>query len=1352
MKIRFGIVGLTLWLLLSTPLLAQTPQPAMIFNHLRLEHGLSHQNVNAILQDRQGFMWFGADDGLNKYDGYRFTVYYPDFEDPNSLSSGTILALYEDRQGVIWIGTWGGGLNSLDPATGQFRRYQYQEDDPHSLSNDMVNVVYEDRAGVLWIGTEAGLNRFDRATGQFTRYQHDETRPDSLSDDFIRAIAEDATGALWVGAQQGLNRLDPQTGGFTRYFHNEADPLSLSHNTVTAIYPDRAGGLWVGAEGGGLNKFDPSTEQFTHYRHDPENPASLSDDNILTLYETPSGQFWIGAETGLNLFDRESGQVTRHQNIQGDRTTLSSGSVRAILEDRTGVLWVASSELSFFDPYQIKFKHYPYDSANKDPDKIWGGSIWGIYVDAEGILWVGGVRGGLNRVNRETGEIIHYVHDEADPTSISENRVTTIYEDRSGAIWVGTRGAGLNRFDRASETFTRYQHDEADPTSLNEDRVYAVYEDRAGVLWVGTGAGLNRFDRTAETFSRYEPDETDPASLSGSRVWQIHEDQRGNFWIATGDGGLNKMDRATGRFTAYQHDPDQSNSLSQNGVLALHEDEQGVLWLGTGGGLNRFDPATETFIHYHRSDGLPNEVINGILEDNQGRLWLNTNQGISRFDPRTETFRNYDVNDGVQATESNVKAFFESRDGEMFFGGVNGLNSFYPDQVRDNPQPPPVVITDFQLFNEPVKIGGDSLLSRAIHSTEALTLSYQDYVFSFEFAALSYTLPDKNQYAFKLEGFDRDWNYRNASNRFVTYTNIPPGEYVFQVKGSNNDGVWNETGASMTITITPPWWETLWFRGGAIVVGVGMVASAFRWRVNTIEAQKRQLEVRVAQRTEELRLTNEQLQQEIIVRKQAEEDAAAANRAKSEFLANMNHELRTPLNAILGFTQVMRRVPGRLPEEQENLEIIARSGEHLLALINDVLDMAKVEAGQTGLNRQSFDLYQLLDDLEALFNLRAREKGLRFTIEGAPDLPPYIHADEGKLRQVLINLLGNAIKFTDTGQVTLRVSRGEIPDGKQNPISNSLLPTPYCLLRFEVEDTGPGLAPAELDKVFEPFVQAMAGERAREGTGLGLAISRKFVELMGGQIGVTSVVGQGSTFWFTLPVEAAAAPESSLRQPSREVIGLAPGQPPVRVLVVEDRLENRLLLTKLLRRVGFEVREAPNGREGLALWREWQPQLIWLDMRMPVMDGYETARHIKSSLDGPATVIIALTASAFEEERSVVLAAGCDDFVRKPFQEADIFEKMAKHLGVNFVYAEPEPAASRPDVDLKTLLAAAPADWLAQLNYTAARAQEKAALALIDQIRADYPELARALTNLVRNFEFDQITSLTQSTTEQDHD
>lgn len=510
------------------------------------------------------------------------------------------------------------------------------------------------------------------------------------------------------------------------------------------------------------------------------------------------------------------------------------------------------------------------------------------------------------------------------------------------------------------------------------------------------------------------------------------------------------MDRATGRFTAYQHDPDQPNSLSQNGVLALHEDEQGLLWLGTGGGLNRFDPATETFTPYHRSDGLPNEVINGILEDDQGRLWLNTNQGISRFDPRTETFRNYDVNDGVQATESNVKAFFESHDGEMFFGGVNGFNSFYPDQVRDNPQPPPVVITDFQLFNEPVKIGGGSPLPRAIHSTEALALSYQDYVFSFEFAALSYTLPDKNQYAFKLEGFDRDWNYRNASNRFATYTNIPPGQYVFQVKGSNNDGVWNETGASLAITITPPWWETVWFRGGAIVVGVGLVAGAFRWRVNTIEAQKRQLEVRVAQRTEELHLTNEQLQQEIIVRKQAEEDAAAANRAKSEFLANMNHELRTPLNAILGFTQVMRRAPGRLPEEQENLEIIARSGEHLLALINDVLDMAKVEAGQTSLNRQSFDLYQLLDDLEALFNLRAKEKGLRFTIENAPDLPPYIHADEGKLRQVLINLLGNALKFTEQGKVTLwvRSSAGE------NGLLSPLRPRPSApLLHFEVEDT-----------------------------------------------------------------------------------------------------------------------------------------------------------------------------------------------------------------------------------------------------------------------------------------------------------
>lgn len=1382
------LLAALLLLISPTVVSAQAPDNPMKFTRITLDQGLSHLNVNAILQDQNGFMWFGTDDGLNKYDGYNFTVYYHNAEDPNSLSASAIQALYEDGDGFIWIGTWSGGLNKFDPRTEQFTRYQYNEANPTSLSNDIVYVIYEDQTGALWIGTENGLNKFDRQTGQFTRYQHDETDPHSLSDSYVRSIYEDQAGTLWIGTQNGLNKFDRATGQFSHYFHDEADSTSLSHNTVTAIYQDQAGLLWIGTEGGGLNRFDPDTGQFTRYQHDETDPHSLSDDIVYTLYETPQGVFWVGTEGGgLNKFDRQAGQFTVYQNMMGDPTTIAGGSIRAIYEDSSEVLWVASGGLNLFDPYQYKFVHYAYDGRNEDPAKIWGGSIWGIYEDKDGILWVGGVRGGLNRIDRQTGQITHYINDENDPTSISENRVSTIYEDRSGAIWVGTRVTGLNKFDRATEQFTRYLHDENDPTSLSENRVYAIYEDSAGSLWVGTGAGVNLLDRTTGRFTRYQHDESDPTSLSDNRIWQFHEDRRGNFWVATGNGGLNKMDRATGAFTAYQHDPDNPNSLSQNGVLAIYEDADGILWLGTGGGLNKFDPVSETFIHYRRNDGLPNETINGILQDDQGYLWLNTNQGISRFDPQTETFRNYDVTDGVQAAESNVKAFFKNQYGEMFFGGPNGFNSFFPERVQDNPHPPRVVITNFQLFNEPVEIGPESPLKQTIYKTDELTLSYQDYVISFEFAALSYTLPDKNKYAFILEGFDQDWNYRDADNRFATYTNLPAGEYVFRVKGSNNDGVWNETGPAIKLTITPPWWETTWVRGLGLVVLIGSVAGAFQWRVRSIDAQRRQLEVRVQERTNELVMANDHLEQEIEERKrveialaQARDAAEAANRAKSEFLANMSHELRTPLNAILGFSQLMTRDPATSASQRENLSIIARSGEHLLTLINNVLEMSKIEAGYTALNEQNFDLHRLLDDLEDMFYLRATAKGVELIVDRGHNVPQYVYGDESKLRQILINLLGNAVKFTSTGWVMLRVSSKEDEAGSRGDgISNQegeqspLLLTPYSSLRFEVEDTGSGISPEEQGKLFVPFSQTESGQKSHEGTGLGLAISRQFVRLMGGDLTVASPaplplvlnrgkltpplpftneaapgqVGPGCLFIFELTFKPGDESSEYIPQPSQRVIGLEPGQPAYRILIVEDRFENRALLRKLIEGVGFEVQEATNGLEGVERFESWQPHLIWMDMRMPVLDGYEATRRIKASTQGQAAVVIALTASAFEEQRAVVLSAGCDDFVRKPFQDTEIFEKMAKHLGVRYLYTDEQPEAKATTSPAKLNLAdlaELPAVWVTELHAAASKAQTKRIEELLKQIRPDHPPLAEAIQGMVAQFRFDEIMRLTE--------
>jgi ligand-binding sensor domain-containing protein/two-component sensor histidine kinase len=862
------IIALSLLILMFLAPHVYAQKHRIKFKHITIEQGLSHNNVYAILQDSKGIMWFGTYVGLGKYDGYKFTVYKHDPDDPTSLSHNAIVSLYEDRKGVLWIGTAGGGLNRFDRETGQFIRYQHDPDDPQSLSNNRIFAICEDHAGELWIGTDVnGLNRFDRETGQFVHYQNDPDDPQSLSHNLVYAICEGRAGELWIGTYGGgLNRFDRETGQFLRYQHDPDDPQSLSHNNIRRIFEDRTGELWIGTHGGGLNRLDRETGQFLRYQHDPDDPQSLSHNQIEAMYEDHSGKLWIGtAGGGLNRFDRNTKQFVRYQHDPADRHSLNDNRIRSMYRDRSGVLWIGTKTggLNTFDRIAEQFLHYQRDPI--DLQSLSHDVVYALHEDQTGALWIGTRGGGLNRFDRETKQFIHDYHNPADPSSLSHDDIRSIYEDRRGELWIGTADGGLNRFDRETGQFLHYQHDPDDPQSLSHNRVDAICEDRAGELWIGTYGGLNHFDRDTEQFIRYQHDPNDPQSLSHDNVTTIYKDQAGGLWIGTRGGGLNHFDRETEQFHYYQNDPDDSQSLSNNNILSIYEDQSGVLWIGTrGGGLNKFDRTNETFTHYREKEGLPNDVVYGILEDKQGNLWLSTNVGLSKFNPRTETFKNYDVSDGLQGNEFNTGAYCKGRDGMMFFGGFNGFNAFYPENITDNPYIPPVVITDFQLFNKPVSTGEDSPLQKSISETEALTLSYEDFIFSFEFAALSYIAPEKNRYAYMMEGFEEDWNYVDSRRRFVTYTNLEPGRYVFRVKASNNDGVWNDTGTSIAIFITPPFWKTWWFRILAVLCLVGAAFVMHKMRMKYIESQKKRLEIQVAERTQEL-------QQEITEREQAEE-------------------------------------------------------------------------------------------------------------------------------------------------------------------------------------------------------------------------------------------------------------------------------------------------------------------------------------------------------------------------------------------------------------------------------------------------------------------------------------------------
>ncbi len=897
------------------------------FDHLSLEHGLSQTTVLCILQDSKGYLWFGTADGLNKYDGYSFTVYRNNPRKPHSLSDDWATAICEDQAGSLWIGTSKGVLNHFDRKNERFTRYNLcapatllslkaktTVELPFIFSffiDQAITTIFADPRGTsntLWIGTlNCGLYRLaldstaassgsdgnlqtrennnnikiDKIIFQITHYQHDPANPHSLSDNHIRAIHRDLAGVLWIGTLGGgLNRLDEATGKFIHYKHDPADAKSLSNNRVLAIYEDRGGVLWVGTLGGGLNKLVAATNSgrnetasrsrahFVHYRHDPSNPHSLSDDDVSAIIEDDYRTLWVGTfGGGLNKFNRAAGRFTYFKHDRFNPHSLGDNDVLAIGADRTGILWIGSQlgvGINKLDRRKEKFAHYKTDPTN--PNSLSDDVVWSIYSPARGdgsIVWIGTYRGGLNRLDRKTptgvaGRLAYFQHDPSNSNSLCQNHIRAICEDAAGALWLGTYSEGIcklslqaaNEIEKRKTKFVHYRHDPNNPHSLSDNQIRSIHRDKSSALWIGTfGGGLNKFDERTGRFIHYRHDPANPRSLSDDHVYTIYQDRSGTLWIGTFGGGLNRLnlDKNSGphgdeaEFVSYKHDPADSSSLSDNRVLSICEDKNGTLWIGTsGGGLNRLDRESGKFTHFTTQNGLSSNVIYGILEDERGNLWLSSNNGLSRFNPRTRACKNYDERDGLQSKEFSGGAYYQITTGEMFFGGINGLNCFFPDSLKDNFYAPPIVISAFKKFDETV-----------VREPEKIKLSYDENFFSIEFAALDYANPAKNQYAYKLEGFDQAWIY-GGTRRSVSYTNLNPGKYIFRAKGTNNDGIWNERGVTLTIFIYPPLWKTWWFRFAAAATLILLLMLAHDYRVK--QKLARMMEIEQARKAENERL------------------------------------------------------------------------------------------------------------------------------------------------------------------------------------------------------------------------------------------------------------------------------------------------------------------------------------------------------------------------------------------------------------------------------------------------------------------------------------------------------------------
>ncbi|MBN2103879.1 histidine kinase [bacterium] len=979
----------------------QAESYSLRFEHLSVEQGLSQSSVLSIAQDDDGFMWFGTYEGVNRYDGFQFKNYTYHSEDTTSLSQNVVRAIVFDQAGTLWVGTEG-GLNRYDRDHEIFIRYYHDPDDPHSLAHNRIRHLYVDQSGVLWISTDDGLSQYIQDKDHFVNYRHDSSDSLSLSNSRVRTVYQDSQGKLWVGTDEGLNLFDPRIHQCIRYVNDPEDPHSLSDNLIIEMTEDRDCNLWICTWGGGVCRFNKTEKKFTRYRFDHNNPFSLSHNIARAILNDREGNLWVGTYGGgLNLYDPKQDRFIRFQNASNTFNTLSSNALYDIYEDNSGMLWVGTDfgGVNKIDRRKTQFINY---FTITDPGfHVESNTINTIFQDPnsdENILWIGTWGGGLIRLNRANDKIRIYRHHSNDPKSISSDIVRWITAGHDGNLWIGTE-MGLSRMNVKTEVFKNFPFESTNEFDMDYDNVFTVIEDHKRQVWVGSYyGGLHRFDYKTSTFFRYPSIPGDSSTINDYIVWFIYEDSKDVIWIGTETGGLNRYDPKTQMFRSFQNDPDNPESISGNKVISIFEDSDGILWVGTTVGLNRFDRNTETFKKYTLKDGLPSNAIQGILQDNKGILWVSTTQGLSAFSPEAETFHNYSMSDGLPSNEFYVNSCCKGKDGELYFGGINGMTAFHPDDIHTNTFVPPVVITDFKIFNESVPTGywqdDRCILKSSITHTKIVHLDHDENVLSFEFAALDFTSPEHNNYAYIMEGLESEWNY--VGNRhYATYSRLPPGEYMFRVKGSNNNKIWNEAGTSLQIVIRPAFWNAMWFRIFILVFIIGAVIIIHRLRVKSMRNRNLQLEH-----------INKMLNVEVQERKLAEDKVQASLSEKEVLLKEIHHRVKNNMQIICSLLSLQSN---RIHDPKLlNIFTECQNRVRAMALIHERLYKTK------GLHRINFQIYlnDLSRDLLASYTNGTDNIQLDMDVDQI-----YLPVNQAVPCGLVINeLVSNAIKYAFPGR------------------------------------------------------------------------------------------------------------------------------------------------------------------------------------------------------------------------------------------------------------------------------------------------------------------------------------------------
>jgi len=1186
--------------------IAGNAQYEYAFKHLNVEDGLSQSSVLSIAQDGRGFMWFGTRFGLNKYDSQSFKIYNHENNNEKSLNNPEYLSsLLALRDGTLLIGTQD-GLNKYNEGDDNFDSYKHNEKDPNSISNNTIRCIFQDKGNRVWVGTSNGLNLLStNGKYKFKRFLYIQKLRQQ-----IYAITEDHNGTLWLSTTDGLINMRFKEGKIIiKYFKvfNEALNKTID-NHVTTMVEDRENNLWIGTKQTGVCKLNLSNEQITSYKYSILNPQGLSSNNIRKIIADQEGKLWIGTLHGINIYNPASKSFITLQNEPENPASLSQNSVYDIYQDRQGIIWVGTyyGAINMVYPNYTPFKIY---RSTTTPHGLSSNVVSAIMEDQYKNLWIASEGEGINYYDRKKNTFTHYKNNPNNPASLSANLVKSVIRDKNNRVWIGTHYGGLNLFKPESNSFVRYTSRANDNSSLSNDEITVVFEDSFGRFWVGTNNGLNSFDRQTGKFMRNQ------VNGLANAVLYIFEDSKRTLWVAT-DVGLYQLKNGKAKFS--RRVAANPEILKYNHINCITENKNGDLLLGSdGNGLFKLNPEKHHYSRLTTHNGLPSNVILGILEDDFENLWITTDKGLCKYNLESNEFKVYNTKDGLPGNEFNLRSFLKDSNGEFFFGGLSGMVSFYPNQIKENRTTPPVIFTGLKLFNKPVVLNGKSgLLKKNISTLKSITFESHQNVFSIDFTVLNFIKSNKNSYAYKLEGFEKNWNYVDIPS--ASYTNLSPGNYTLIVKGSNNDGLWTNKASSLQIKILPPFYRTWW----AYLFYFCLVAAV-------LFVIARYVLIRA------------------LLKKEKE-----VNEHKLEFFTNISHEIRTPLTLIVGPLEQLIENAKDNPTLNRDLQPIKNNADRLMNLVTELLDFRKTESGKMTLHVSPGDIVKFSKEIFLAFQNMAISKKIDYSFQTETSHLE-LYFDKIQLEKVLFNLLSNAFKFTpDGGKISLEISQTD------------------AFAAINICDNGKGIPLENQANLFNNFYQA--NNNSNIGTGLGLSFSKSLVELHHGKISFQSSPASGDQNGYTcfsvnlkigkehfnasdfitdyvyyddaINYNLAEAEEPELIKTTLT----NPEKKRYSILLVEDNKEVRTFIKNALV-ADYNIEESENGMEGLESAIQLIPDLIISDVMMPVMDGLELCRQIKTDERTSHIPVILLTARSAYVHQINGFENGADAYIMKPF-------------------------------------------------------------------------------------------------------